>query len=64
MPGHRRFGHGAVHAPAAGRGIAELVLGGRHGSLGLTPFDVRRIAAGDPLDDVQASEHRRCCAGG
>ncbi|AFZ67225.1 NAD(P)/FAD-dependent oxidoreductase [Deinococcus peraridilitoris] len=56
-------GHGVMHAPAIGRGIAELLTEGRYTSLDLSPFDYDRVRRGVPLDDVQSSEHRRIEAG-
>lgn len=56
-------GHGMMHAPAAGRGIAELVTRGGYESLDLSPFSVDRIARGERLDDIQPSESRRHKAG-
>ncbi len=42
-------GHGMMHAPAAGRGIAELVAHGGYRTLDLTPFSIERIAADRPI---------------
>jgi FAD-dependent oxidoreductase domain-containing protein 1 len=42
-------GHGMQHAPAAGRGIAELVLHGGFRTLDLAPLGFRRIISGRPL---------------
>lgn len=41
-------GHGMMHAPAAGRAIAELVLYGRFTTLDLARLGYRRIAANAP----------------
>lgn len=40
-------GHGMMHAPAAGRGIAELILRGRFESIDLTRLGYARIVTGD-----------------
>ncbi|MGO8950481.1 MAG: NAD(P)/FAD-dependent oxidoreductase [Ktedonobacterales bacterium] len=56
-------GHGVMHAPAAARGIAELLSTGAYRTIDLTPFCFERIAAGEPLDEVQPSEHRSIPAG-
>ncbi|MEZ5557522.1 MAG: FAD-binding oxidoreductase [Pseudomonadales bacterium] len=42
-------GHGMQHAPAVGRGIAELVLDGGYRSLDLSDLGYARIAAGRPI---------------
>jgi FAD-dependent oxidoreductase domain-containing protein 1 len=44
-------GHGLQHAPAVGRGVAELLSGGRYESIDLTPFSYRRVIDGRPLRD-------------
>lgn len=56
-------GHGVMHAPATGRGVAELVTGGCYESLDLMPFSYERITAQRPLDDIQPSEGRATQAG-
>ncbi len=56
-------GHGVMHAPAVGRGIAELVTEGRYSTIDLSPFSYDRILSGDALDDIQPSEARRTEAG-
>lgn len=45
-------GHGVMHAPAAGRGVAELVTQGRFTSLDLSPIGYHRIRAGQPLQET------------
>lgn len=42
-------GHGVMHAPAAGRGVAETILHGGFVSLDLTPLGYHRIRSGTPL---------------
>lgn len=56
-------GHGVMHAPAAGRGIAELVTTGRYETIDLSPFGASRLREGRRLDDVQPSESRAEGAG-
>jgi hypothetical protein len=38
-----------MHAPATGRGIAELIVHGRYESLDLSPLSYERIVANRPL---------------
>jgi len=42
-------GHGMQQAPAAGRGIAELILRGRFETLDLAPLGFQRLIDGQPL---------------
>lgn len=42
-------GHGLQHAPAAGRGLAELMLDGRFSSLDLSAFSPQRLRTGRPF---------------
>ncbi|MEI4487123.1 FAD-binding oxidoreductase [Frigidibacter sp. MR17.14] len=42
-------GHGLQQAPAAGRGLAELILTGAYRSIDLTPFGIERVLAGEPF---------------
>lgn len=44
-------GHGVMHAPAAGRGVAELLTRGRYTSLDLSPLGYHRIRSGNPLPE-------------
>lgn len=44
-------GHGLQHAPAVGRGLAELFVHGRYLSLDLSAFSYRRVLEGRPLVD-------------
>ncbi|HET6598711.1 MAG TPA: FAD-binding oxidoreductase [Burkholderiaceae bacterium] len=41
-------GHGMMHAPAAGRGVAELVVHGQYRSLDLSRLGYERIERGEP----------------
>lgn len=45
-------GHGVMHAPAAGRGVAELVTQGRFTTLDLSQLGYHRIRAGTPLQET------------
>ena len=42
-------GHGIMHAPATGLGLAELMLDGAYATLDLTPFGYARVPAGRPF---------------
>ncbi len=44
-------GHGMMHAPAAGRAIAELIVHGRFETLDLTRLGYARVAAGAPYPE-------------
>ena len=41
-------GHGMMHAPAAGRAIAELVAHGRYQTIDLGRLGYERVEAGEP----------------
>ena len=45
-------GHGMMHAPAAGRGIAELVVQGKFQTLDLTRLGYERVVAGKPYAEA------------
>ena len=45
-------GHGMMHAPAAGRGIAELVVHGRFQTLDLTRLGYERVLANTPYAEA------------
>jgi glycine/D-amino acid oxidase-like deaminating enzyme len=45
-------GHGMQQAPAAGRGVAELILKGRFESLDLAPLGFQRLIEGRPLAEA------------
>lgn len=56
LPGHERAfvacgfsGHGMQHAPAVGRGIAELIATGGYRTLDLSPLSPARVVANTPL---------------
>lgn len=42
-------GHGVMHAPAVGRAVAELIIGGGYRSIDLSPLGWERIRARTPL---------------
>jgi len=44
-------GHGLMHAPACGRAMAELLLGGRYETIDLGRLGWRRIVEGTPLPE-------------
>jgi glycine/D-amino acid oxidase-like deaminating enzyme len=44
-------GHGMMHAPAAGRAIAELIVHGRFETIDLSRFGYRRIALHSPYPE-------------
>ena len=44
-------GHGVMHAPAAGRGMAELIIHGGFVGLDLSPLGYGRIRTGTPLPE-------------
>lgn len=45
-------GHGLMHAPAAGRGIAELILHGEYRSIDLTRLGYARVERGEPYAEI------------
>ncbi|HET7718065.1 MAG TPA: FAD-binding oxidoreductase [Bauldia sp.] len=45
-------GHGLQQAPGVGRGLAELLVHGRYASLDLSPLGYERIAARQPLVEI------------
>lgn len=44
-------GHGVMHAPAAGRGVAEVIVHGGFVALDLSPLGYDRIRSGTPLPE-------------
>jgi len=45
-------GHGMMHAPAAGRGLAELMVYGEYRSIDLTRLGYQRVEAGEPYREA------------
>ncbi len=45
-------GHGMMHAPAAGRGIAELLVHGRYDTIDLERLGYARVVAGTPYAEA------------
>ena len=45
-------GHGVQHAPAAGRGVAELVKFGAYRSLDLSPLSYARVRENRPMPEL------------
>jgi glycine/D-amino acid oxidase-like deaminating enzyme len=45
-------GHGMQHAPAAGRGVAELILSGEFRTLDLSALGFERVISGRPLREA------------
>ena len=45
-------GHGVMHAPATGRGVAEWITRGRFEAIDLSPLGFARIRAGTPLPET------------
>jgi len=45
-------GHGMMHAPAAGRAIAELIIGGRFETIDLAKFGYERVENNEPCRET------------
>ncbi len=45
-------GHGVMHAPATGRGVAELIVNGRYTTLDLSPLGYGRLRANQPIREA------------
>jgi FAD-dependent oxidoreductase domain-containing protein 1 len=45
-------GHGVMHSPATGRGVAEQILSGEYQTIDLTELGYRRIRVGEPLHET------------
>lgn len=44
-------GHGMMHAPATGRGIAELIIGGRYSTIDMTSLGYERVEENRPYPE-------------
>ncbi|WID95211.1 FAD-binding oxidoreductase [Bosea vestrisii] len=44
-------GHGMMHSPAAGQGVADLITFGEYRQIDLTEFGIERIAANRPIPE-------------
>ena len=45
-------GHGVMHAPATGRGVAELIMHGRYTTLDLSPLSYDRLRRNQPIREA------------
>ncbi|KQW72408.1 FAD-binding oxidoreductase [Ensifer sp. Root127] len=45
-------GHGVMHAPATGRGVAELITRGQYVEIDLSPLGFGRVRTGTPLHET------------
>ena len=45
-------GHGVMHAPATGRGVAELITYGEFRTIDLSPLGFGRVRSGTPLHET------------
>ena len=45
-------GHGVMHSPATGRGVAEMLVHGQYQSIDLSPLGYHRIRTGTPLHET------------
>jgi glycine/D-amino acid oxidase-like deaminating enzyme len=45
-------GHGVMHSPATGRGVAELIVHGGYRSLDLSPLGYGRVRSGQPMPET------------
>ncbi len=45
-------GHGVMHAPAAGRAVAEMIVGGRSESVDVAALSIERFARGEAIHET------------